>query len=105
MKSLDVFVLPSLLEGIPRCVMEAMVARIPVIASDIPGNRAIVEHGRTGLLFDPANPRELADRVASLRVNDDLRKALVSAAHAHVTDHFSNRRMAAEYQELYSRLI
>jgi len=50
LRGFNVFVLPSRLEGIPRCLMEAMAAGVPVIASDIPGCTALVAHGKTGML-------------------------------------------------------
>ncbi|MEZ5651305.1 MAG: glycosyltransferase [Burkholderiaceae bacterium] len=50
-EGLDAFVLPSSLEGIPRCLMEAMAARVPIVSSDIPGSRDLVTHDQTGLPF------------------------------------------------------
>ena len=47
LKGFDVFVLPSTLEGIPRCLMEAMTAGIPIIASDIPGCNDLIKHEKT----------------------------------------------------------
>src|SRR3989338_6929294 len=59
----DAFVLASFTEGHPKVLLEAMSAGVPVVASDCAGNRSLVADGRTGLLFDPARPDELAERL------------------------------------------
>ncbi|MFZ1061411.1 MAG: glycosyltransferase family 4 protein [Candidatus Rokuibacteriota bacterium] len=56
----DVFVLPSFTEGHPKVLIEAMASGLPCVASDCPGNRALVRDGETGLLFDGRNPDALA---------------------------------------------
>jgi len=56
----DVFVLPSFTEGHPKVLIEAMASGLPCVASDCPGNRALVRDGETGLLFDARNPDALA---------------------------------------------
>lgn len=61
----DLFVLPSLYEGMPLSVLEAMAARVPVIATDIPGNNELVIHGRTGTLAPACAPNKLADAITS----------------------------------------
>jgi len=66
LRAAQAFVLPSFTEGHPKVLIEAMAAGLPCVASDCPGNRALVEDGATGLLFDPRQPDALAaclDRV------------------------------------------
>lgn len=104
-KTFDVFVLPSLLEGIPRCLMEAMAAGIPVISSDIPGNRMIVKHGETGLLFDACNSDDLAGKIVRLMENTAEAKAMAAMASGLIEQEFSSRRMAEEYTALYEELL
>lgn len=65
----DVFVLPSLTEGHPKVLLEAMACGAPCVASDVGGNRAILADGESGLLFDPRDPGALAERLE--RVLDD----------------------------------
>jgi glycosyltransferase involved in cell wall biosynthesis len=101
LKTFDVFVLPSWREGIPRGLMEAMAAGVPVVASDIPGNRELIEDGQTGLLFSPHDPNDLARAIATLSDEKDLRQALVERARARVAGHFSASRMAEAYADLY----
>ena len=101
LKQMDAFVLPSLSEGIPRCVLEAMAANVPVIATDIPGCRAVIEHGKTGLLAPVADANGLATAIARLIDDPALRARLAAAARAHVEGEFSAATMALRYQQLY----
>lgn len=72
----DAFVLASFTEGHPKVLLEAMAAGVPCVASDCEGNRSLVADGRTGLLFDPRRPEELADRLARLLTDVSLAEAL-----------------------------
>jgi glycosyltransferase involved in cell wall biosynthesis len=101
LKTFDVLVLPSWREGIPRCLMEAMAARVPVVASDIPGSRELIHDGRTGLLFRPEDPDQLAQVIATVLDRQELRQALIEQAHAYVARHCSASRMAEAYAHLY----
>jgi len=62
----DIFVLPSLWEGLPYALLEAGARRKPVIASDIEGNRELIVHGLSGWLVPPANPEALAEGIVEL---------------------------------------
>ena len=100
----DCFVLPSRQEGIPRCLMEAMGAGVPVVASDIPGCRDLVTHGKTGLLFQVDSAASLAEQIAKLASTPHLGSDLAEAARKHVYDHYSAARMAKQYESLYASL-
>ena len=102
LKSFDIFVLPSHLEGIPRCLMEAMAAGVPVIASDIPGNCDIVHDQKTGLLFPPGDAAALAIKLdRALGPGADER---VSAGRDLIHDHFSAKAMAMAYAALFAEI-
>jgi glycosyltransferase involved in cell wall biosynthesis len=105
LKGFDLFVLPSELEGIPRCLMEAMAAGVPVVASDIPGCRDLIETGVTGLLFPPGNPSELARQMMHLIASPGLRTKFVDAGRQRMHDTRSAAAMARSYLTLYERLI
>ncbi len=77
--ALDVFVLPSLMEGHPLAILEAMAAGKPVVATDVGGNREAVEPGITGLLVPPADPGALAEGILSL-LRDPARAAAFGEA-------------------------
>ena len=63
---MDLFVLPSLYEGMPLSILEAMGAGLPVIATAVDGTPEVVEDGETGLLVPPADPAALARAVVRL---------------------------------------
>jgi glycosyltransferase involved in cell wall biosynthesis len=105
LKGFDVFVMPSRSEGIPRCLMEAMAAGIPIVASDIPGCRNLVDGSTTGLLFPVGDERALRDRVVELRESPEKRAAIVDVARRFIETKFSCVRMANEYESLYENLI
>jgi len=68
----SVFVLPSLSEGMPTVILEAMLMKRPVLASDIAGNRELVQNGQSGLLFDPSSSGDLAAKINLLLGDKDL---------------------------------
>jgi glycosyltransferase involved in cell wall biosynthesis len=78
----DAFVLASFTEGHPKVLLEAMACGLPCIVSDCAGNRSLVTHGVTGLLFDPHDPRQLADRLRQVLDDRDLGRRLGEAARA-----------------------
>ena len=101
LKQMDAFVLPSLSEGIPRSVLEAMAANVAVVASDIPGCRVLVHEGRTGLLAPVGDAPAFAAAIARVVGDADLRARLAAAGRALVESEFSAAIMARRYQELY----
>lgn len=104
LSTLDVFVLPSRWEGMPLSIIEAMVAGIPVIASNIPGNSDLIEDGINGLLFESENYKDLAKKIDFLIKNYD--KAAEMAAHARevAIDRYSSERHNKLIYELYKNL-
>ena len=104
LKIFDVFVLPSLMEGIPRCIMEAMAASLPVVVSDIPGNRCLVSHGETGLIFAPGDSADLVEKITYLMDHPDHAGKMAVSGNRKVEDGYSSRKMAIEYCKLYQEL-
>jgi glycosyltransferase involved in cell wall biosynthesis len=82
--SADVFVLPSLMEGMPNALLEAMAAGLACVASDLSGTHDIIEHGRSGLLVPPGVPVPLAAAVVRLLGDEAERKSLGQAARERV---------------------
>jgi glycosyltransferase involved in cell wall biosynthesis len=101
-RSADCFVNPSLYEGMPNVVLEAVACGLPVIASHVAGNDEIVRHGETGLLFDLGEPE--AFRTALREMMEDPRRAskMGEKGCAWVRDDFSWRRVAQAYADLFS---
>lgn len=85
----DVFVTATLNEGFALVVLEALACGLPVIATDIDANRAVVRHGENGLLVPPADPRAMADALEMLARDEELRARLASNAHASVLPRFN----------------
>lgn len=104
LKGFDVFVLPSLLEGIPRCLMEALAAEVAVIATDIPGCSDLIQHGSTGLLFRPGDVETLTEHLSALRTQEG-REPFVSNGRRHVVENYSAGAMARNYQALFRTLL
>lgn len=104
LKGFDAFVLPSQLEGIPRCLMEAMAARVPIVASDIPGCRELVAHERTGLLVPCDDAAALAAALARMD-EAAARERFAAAARDEVERSYSAAAMARRYEALYRSLV
>jgi glycosyltransferase involved in cell wall biosynthesis len=100
----DVFVLPSLYEGLPLSILEAMAAGRPVICSAIGGSNEAVSNGDTGLLVQPGNPTELARAINMMLSNPDLGQRFAAAAKARVMKDFSATRMAESNMHIYEEL-
>ncbi|MGA1825627.1 MAG: glycosyltransferase family 4 protein [bacterium] len=105
LKGFDIFVLPSRSEGIPRCLMEAMAANVPVVASDVPGCRYLVDGKTTGLLFQTNQPKQLADSIKKLSFDSTLRANLSRNGRKLIYNQFSADRMAREYEKVFFHLV
>ena len=105
LSAFDVFVLASILEGLPRIVIEAMAMKRPIVASDIDGVREQLRHNETGLLVPPADPKALAEAI--LDVLDDHEKAerLGRGARKYAEDMFDLERTLAKVEMLYEEVL
>jgi glycosyltransferase involved in cell wall biosynthesis len=84
----DIFVLSSFMEGLPVVLMEAMAMKLPVVAPRVAGIPELVEHGRNGLLFNPARWDELCERLSSLVSDAALRQRLAENGRQRVLAEF-----------------
>jgi glycosyltransferase involved in cell wall biosynthesis len=98
---MDVFVLPSLKEGLGLSLMEAMFAGIAAIGSDIGGIRSLIKHGENGLLVKPADVAGLSGAIIELLSDHGKNKALGERAHLFVSSNFSQEKMLSETQGVY----
>ena len=92
---------PSLNEGMPNTVLEAMACGLPVIASNIPGNVDVVKDGVTGYLFDLGNPEQLRERIARLICSPELAKNLGRKGRDWVVAEFSWTDVAKRYADIF----
>ncbi|MDQ2674359.1 MAG: glycosyltransferase family 4 protein, partial [Chloroflexota bacterium] len=97
----DIFVLPSLWEGLPIALLEAMAAGLPSVATAVSGTRQVLTDEENGLLVPPDDAGAIAAAVARLVRHRELRDALGAAARQHVLAEFSVDRQAARHVELY----
>lgn len=97
----DLFVLPSLLEGMPNAVLEAMAAGVPVVATAVGGVPEFVESGHTGLLVPPASPSALADAMLRLATDVNLRRQCAHKAQVLVDTRFTAGRELGDTEQVY----
>jgi glycosyltransferase involved in cell wall biosynthesis len=100
--NLDLLVLTSLWEGLPRVIPEATIAGVPVIASNIDGNREIIFEGRNGILAEPRNVEDFAEKIIralkeNWKVDPDLSRQ--------IQHEFDIREMVRKQEELYLQLM
>jgi len=102
LKAFDIFVLPSVKEGFPWTVLEAMLAEIPVIATKVGALPEIIQSGQNGILVDPKSQQQIADAITKLLNNEDLRKNLAERGRITVIEKFNLEKMIKRYENLFS---
>ena len=101
---MDIFVLPSLHEGIPMVLLEAFALKRPVIASRVGGIPEVVSHGHSGILVSPANAEELASGIGDMIENPAKAAAFGEAGRSQVECEFSASMMANRTAAMYRSL-
>ncbi len=102
---MKIFVLPSLWEGLPQVVIEAMAASCPVIATNVDGTPEIITHKKDGWLVPPANVEELSNAMELLLYDKELREELAMNGFKTVRDKFSMETMTENYNNLYQSYL
>jgi sugar transferase (PEP-CTERM/EpsH1 system associated) len=105
MRGLDLFVLPSLREGISNTILEAMATGLPVVATGVGGNPELVEHGKTGMLVPPTNPVALAEAIRSYLRDPDKLVRHGQAGLKRAQKHFSIEAMVNGYVAVYDAVL
>ena len=105
MDAADVFLNTSLHEGMPGAVLEAMAAGLPIIASAVAGNRALVADNTNGFLFPVEDTKELIATSVVLAQDRKLRERLGEAGKQLVAANYSAEREIANYHQIYGRLL
>jgi sugar transferase (PEP-CTERM/EpsH1 system associated) len=101
MRAMDVFVLPSVAEGICNSLLEAMATGTPVVATAVGGTPEVIEDGRSGILVRPEDPQGLSEQLAALCADSNRRGELGAGAIRRVREAFSMESMIRGYQRLY----
>jgi glycosyltransferase involved in cell wall biosynthesis len=99
----DVFVMPSILEGLGLSVMEAQACGVPVIASRVGGLVDLIEDGKSGYLVPSRDAEALADRIIKVLKGPGLAKSMAQQARLNIERHFSARLMTAETVKVYEK--
>jgi glycosyltransferase involved in cell wall biosynthesis len=101
----DVFVLPSLSEGLPLALLEAMFAGRPIVASDVGEVSVALAQGKAGLLAEPANPAALAASLDRLLSDPEYARDLGECATRHAVAVYDVSRMVCRYVGVYEELL
>ncbi len=101
----DVFVLSSISEGISMTLLEAMSAKVPVVASAVGGNCEVIQNEKTGLLFPSQDKEGLADMLKRLMASTELRKRLSHAGYERVKKYFDFNHTISLYHQVYLEVL
>lgn len=101
----SMFVLPSVSEGLPLTVLEAMACGLPVVATDVGGTPEAVEDGRTGLLVPPRSPSPLAEAILRLRGDEASAREMGREGRWRAEASFDVRGMVSRYESLYEDML
>ena len=89
-----VLALPSKIEGSPRSLIEAMIHKLPIVATNVPGIRDLVEHGKTGYLINHADPIELAHGIGFVLRNREKAERMAERAYTFARENFSRQSVS-----------
>jgi len=100
-----VFLISSLTEGLPITLLEAMQAKVSIVATKVGGIPEVLHNGQGGLLVEPCNSKSLAEAILLIHNNSKLVKKLTSAAYAKATSDYSSEKMALQYLNIYRKVL
>ena len=105
LKVFDIYVLPSLSEGLPMVLLEAMAAGCPIVATNVGGIPTLIKHGDNGSMVEPKNPQALASEIIKLLSSQELRSQYSKKALETFQESYSADIMTRKYEQLYLRRI
>lgn len=105
LQELDIFVMPSVQEGLGLSILEALACGVPVVASDVGGIPSIIKHDVSGLLVEPANPMALAGAIMHVMEDRSLAIRLGKRGRQQVEEKFNLRQMALDIEKVYEEAI
>jgi len=101
----DVFVLPSLTEGTPITLLEAMAAGVPVVATAVGGVPDVLDYGAAGIIVAPNMPESIAKALVELHRSPELRQQLTRRAYECLVEKYSIRACVQSYQRVYEKVL
>lgn len=105
LSTLDMFVLPSLKEGLPMALLEAMAARLPVVATNVGAVPKVIAHKETGYLVQPRNTESLCAAVCELLSDTTKAVSIGLQGRRRVENQFSSKAMTERYFEVYTKAL
>lgn len=105
LRNIDIICLPSYREGLPKSLIEASSAGLPVITTDVPGCRDAIIPGVTGIRIPPKSPTDLAQAIQILADSSQLRQSMGQAGRQFAVRNFSNERVTTQLRHLYSAVL
>jgi len=105
LQAFDMFVMPSLWEAMPLALLEAMAARLPIIATDVGENRIILQDGEAGIVVAPGSASALAEAIAAIARCPTRATGLATKARDRFEGEYTVSRMVTAYQDLYERRV
>jgi glycosyltransferase involved in cell wall biosynthesis len=105
MAAMDVFLLTSLWEGLPRVIPQAMAMKLPVVANRADGTVEAIRHGQTGYLCSPGDIKQMAKYCIELCNNPDLRSEMGHLSNKIAFEEFDLLRMIKQIDNLYLELL
>lgn len=102
----NVFAFPTALyEGVPRALLEAALAGVPIVTTDMPGCADVVQDGASGYVVRSGDPQQLADRIICLLRNQAAARAMADRAQTHVRSAFNLDLIVRRYEDAYRQLM
>jgi len=105
LSQVDIFILPSINEGLPRSILEASAMRVPTIATPAGGTTELLRHEETGLVVPIDNVRELSRAIKHLSINPKTRELYGSNARSLVKEKFSQEKYIDNFEALINRIV
>ena len=101
----DILVNASFIEGLPMTILEAMAAKVAVIATRVGAVPQVIRHGINGILLDPGDPKTLSREICSLLEDANKRNRLASQAYTDVCKNFNATKMSDQYFKIYEEVL
>jgi glycosyltransferase involved in cell wall biosynthesis len=101
----NVFILSSLTEGLPITLLEAMQAKIPIVATNIGGIPEVLQNGKAGFVISPGRSKVLAESIDRIHSHTDLADKFINNAYQRVSTCYASKTMATKYFNVYNRLL
>lgn len=105
LNAVDIYCLPSLWEGLPIGLLEAMAMGKAVVATAIDGTKEVIHHMENGLLIPPSSADKLAEAFALLATDEDLRSSLGTKAQQTIQEYYNVANMTRQVEKLYQQVL